>query len=115
MSHSRTDPQVTTDEVWFIPVLGNLWQAYPKWQAEKFPYHSALTAVSKYFISFTRPASLRVILRRICAYMHVPDCVVTVYELPLLPNSTADEAFLRKSGTVQSVDWTFLTGAPVWR
>jgi len=47
--------------------------------------------------------------------MHVRDCVVTVCELPLLPTNTAGETFLHKSGTVQSVDWIFLTGAPAWR
>jgi len=50
-------------------------------------------------IYFFYPTNVSV-LRRICAYIHVPDCVVTIYELPLLPNKTAGETFLHKSGTV---------------
>jgi len=116
LSHLRTDLQVTIDEIWFIPMLGNLWQAYPKWQAEKFPCHAALTAVSIsfFFFFFFYPTSFSV-LRRICAYIHVPDCVVTIYELPLLPNNAAGETFLHKSGTVRSADWIFVIGPPAWR
>jgi hypothetical protein len=36
-------------------------------------------------------------------------------ELPLLANDTASETFLHESGEVRSVDWIFITGAPVWR
>ena len=38
-------------------------------------------------------------------HTHTSDCVQTVYELPFLPNNTASETFLRKSGAVRSVDW----------
>jgi len=48
-------------------------------------------------------------------YIHIPDCVQTVYELPLLPNNTASETFLHKSGEVRSVDGIFITGASAWR
>ena len=48
-----------------------------------------------------------------CIYVQ-SDCVETVYELPLLPNNTASEMFLHKSGAVRSVDWMFIVGAPVW-
>jgi hypothetical protein len=41
-------------------------------------------------------------------YIHISDCVQTVYELPLLPNSTASEPYLHKSGAVRSVDWMSL-------
>jgi len=63
---------------------------------------------------FSYPTSVSV-LRRLCAYIHVSDCVVTIYELPLLPNSNAGETFLHKSGTVRSADWIFLVGPPAWR
>jgi len=33
----------------------------------------------------------------------------------LLPNNTASETNLHKSGAVRSVDWKFITGAPVGR
>jgi hypothetical protein len=33
-------------------------------------------------------------VRLICVYIHIHDCVETVYELPLLPNNTARETFL---------------------
>ena len=38
-------------------------------------------------------------------YIHISDCLDIVYELPLLPNNTASEIFLRKSGAVRSVEW----------
>jgi hypothetical protein len=43
-------------------------------------------------------------------YIYIPDCLEIVYELPLLPNDTASETFLQKSGAVRSVDWIFVTG-----
>ena len=55
------------------------------------------------------------ILWRICLYIYISDRVETVCELLLLPNNTASETFLHKSGAVRSVDWVFITGAPVWR
>ena len=55
------------------------------------------------------------ILCTMCVHIHISDCVETVYELPLLPNSTAGETFLHKSGAVRRVDWIFITGAPAWR
>jgi len=33
----------------------------------------------------------------------------------LLPNKTASETFLHKSGAVRSIDWIFITMAPAWR
>jgi hypothetical protein len=33
----------------------------------------------------------------------------------LLPNNTASETFLHKSGAVGSVDGMFIIGVPVWR
>ena len=38
-------------------------------------------------------------------YIHISDCVKIAYELPLLPNNTASETFLHKSGAMMSVDW----------
>jgi hypothetical protein len=81
------------------------------WQAERFPWHAAFTALP-IFIFFARPASLY------CeehVYTHISDCVRTVYELVLLPNNTASETFLNKSGAVRSVDWIFITEAWAWR
>jgi hypothetical protein len=50
-----------------------------------------------------------------CIYIHIPDCIETEYELLLLPNDTACETFLHKSGVMCSVDWIFITGAPAWK
>jgi hypothetical protein len=38
-----------------------------------------------------------------------------VYELPLLPNNTANETFLQKSGAVQNVGWIFISAAQALR
>ena len=51
----------------------------------------------------------------ICTYIHISDCLQTVYELPLLPNNTASETFLYKSGALRSFDWIFNIGAPSCR
>ena len=48
-------------------------------------------------------------------YRHISDCLQTVYGLPLLPNDTAGETFLYKSGAVRCVDWIFITWAAAWR
>jgi hypothetical protein len=48
-------------------------------------------------------------------YILISDWSEIVYELPLLPNHTASETFLHKSGAVQSVDWVFIIGVPAWR
>jgi hypothetical protein len=63
-------------------------------------------------ISFARPASLY------CdehVHIYISECLEILYELPLLPNNTAGETFLHKSGAVRSVDWIFNTGVPAWR
>jgi len=58
-----------------------------------------------------RPNSLfllpdwRLCIVKKCVYTHIPDCVETVYELPLLPNNATSEIFLHKSEAVRSVDW----------
>jgi len=56
-------------------------------------------------------------MKNICVYtaVHIPECVETVYELPLLPNDNASETFLQKSGTVLGVDWILIIGVPTWR
>jgi len=55
------------------------------------------------------------VLRITCEYIHMSDCVENVYELPLLPNSTASETSLYQSGEVRSVDWIFIIESPAWR
>jgi hypothetical protein len=54
-------------------------------------------------------------LWRICVYMYIPACAETVYDLPLLPNRSANEICLHKSGAVWSVDWIFINRAPAGR
>jgi len=46
------------------------------------------------------------------SYIRIFDGVETVYELPLLPNNTASETFLHKSGAVRGVDWICIIGEP---
>ena len=74
--------------------LTNPWHVCPKW-------HAALTVVIFIiiFISFARPASLY-FTEHVYTYMHISDCIQTVYALPLLPNNTASETLLYKSGAM---------------
>jgi hypothetical protein len=66
------------------------------------------------FIYFS-PSSISTFWR-ICVYINISDYIEIVHELPLLPNSTANEIFfLNKSGAVRSVDWIFITGTPAGR
>ena len=44
------------------------------------------------FIPFFPPTSVS-ILCTICVYVHVSDCVQTVYELPMLPNNNTAKYF----------------------
>jgi hypothetical protein len=64
-------------------------------------------------LNFSCPTSFSVLWTYV--YIHIPDCVETVYELPLLPNNIASDVFLQKSTEVRSVDRIFTTGAPAWR
>ena len=79
-------------------------------RAQNGTRHSLLSHL--YFISFTRLVSLYC---EECLYVHISDWVEIVYELPLLQNNPASEAFLHNSGAVRSVDLIFLTGASGWR
>jgi len=83
------------------------------WDTQRFPWHMAFTAVpiSCYFF---RPTNVS-ILWRICAYIHISDCVEIIYKLLLLPNNTASETFLYKLGVKQSVDWIFITRTQGWQ
>ena len=51
----------------------------------------------------------------ICMYTHISDCIEAVYELSLLPNNTASDICVLKSGAVRSVNWIFIIRAPTWR
>jgi hypothetical protein len=69
ISHSRADLQVNIDEIRFIPVPANLWHAYPKWRAEKFPLHSALTACLNFFLFLLTDQHLySYIVKNMCLY-----------------------------------------------
>jgi len=70
----------------------------PICHVEIFPWHTTFTVVPfKNF--FFYPTSV-FIVRSVCVYIHAFDSVEIVYELPLLPNNTATETFLHKSGAV---------------
>ena len=50
------------------------------WYVERFPWHVAFTAVPiSFFYFFAQPASLYC---EECVYIHIFDCVETVYKLP---------------------------------
>jgi len=55
------------------------------------------------------------IVKNMCIYTHISDFVETVYELPSLPDNTACETFLHKSGSVRKCDLIFIIGVPAWR
>jgi hypothetical protein len=69
--------------------------------------HSLLS--KNFFIPLTDQGHY--IVKNMCAYTHIPDCVDIVFELPLLPNYTASETFLGKSGWIGIVNWVFVTEA----
>ena len=98
-----------------LPWLANLRHACPKRYAERYPWHAAATAVVTF--SFLLHDQLLYIVKNMCVYIyiHMSECLGTVCEWPLLPNSTAREAYLHKTVTVWSVNWIFIIGAPAWR
>jgi hypothetical protein len=58
--------------------LPTLWHVYPKWHAERFPWHAAFTAVPVFFISFARPPSL-CCAEHVYIYTHIcprTDCIL---------------------------------------
>ena len=84
----------------------------PKVAREKIPLARGIQFCPNYFYLFC-PTSFS-ILWTIFVYIHVSDCVEIVYEVPLLPNNTANETFLHKLGAVRSSDWIFIFGVPAW-
>jgi hypothetical protein len=55
------------------------------------------------YVTFSIPQRLHTVKNiyvyiYIRTYIHIPDCVQTVYELPLLPNNTAVKYFYTNSG-----------------
>ena len=75
-----------------------------------------ISLLSQFCIYFLRPASLYCEeYVHIYTHTHICDCVETVYELPSLPNYTANETCLRKSGAVRCVDWICIIGLQAWR
>ena len=85
----------------------------PAWNGpRKISLERGIHFSPKLFISFAQSASLY------CeqyVYINISDCIQNVYELPLLPNNTATETFLHKSGEVRNVYWIFITVASAWR
>jgi len=83
------------------------------WHEESFPWHAEFTAVP--FFLLLLPDQRLYIVKTVCIYIHIPDCVEILYELPFVPNNTASETFLHNWGAVGRVDWIFIIGAPAWR
>jgi len=83
------------------PGLTNLWHAGPTRHAERSFAHDIHGCPIFFLIFFQRRIFIS---SRTCVYIHISDCLGIVYELPLLPNNTASEVFLHRSGAVLSVD-----------
>ena len=89
-------------------------QGWPTYGTKlRLPWQAVFTDV-QIFTSLVRPAYLYC-EGHVFTYIHISDCIQSVYALPLLPNNTASETFLFQSGAMWSVDWIFITGAPAWR
>ena len=80
----------------------------------KISLANAASLLSHYLYSFFTYQCLYIVKKNIYIYRQISDCVETVFELPLLPNNTANEKYLLKSGDVPSVDWIFTIGVLTW-
>jgi hypothetical protein len=74
-------------------------------------WHTEFTAVSFLFYFVFPFDQLLYIVKNMCIYTRVCS-VAIVYELLLLPNKTASETFLHKSGALRSVMTGYLS---LWR
>jgi hypothetical protein len=70
--------------------------------------------LSQFFISFALPAS-PYCAECVCVYIHISDCVQTVYELPLLLNNTIVKHFYTNLGRWEVLTGYLSLGAPAWR
>jgi hypothetical protein len=114
--HWRVNHQPLDCRQYLLAGLTNLWHADPKWHTESFPCHTH-SLLSQFFFLLLLPDQRLCIVKtiRVCVCVYISDCVVIVYELPLLPNNTESEPFLHKSGAVGGVEGIFITGVPAWR
>jgi len=108
----RHDLSVSSVSSMDNPGLTNLWHAYPERRAASLTWYAAFSAALIHYF-FTRPASKY--REELCIYTHIPDCVETLYDLPLLSNNATSQKFLHKSEAVRSVDWIFIAGSSAWR
>jgi hypothetical protein len=97
------------------PGLANVWHVCPKWHSEYFPWNTAFTAVPTFNFFYQNSVSTLSQYVYINKYIHIYACIETVHKLPLLSKSIGCVTFLHEPGTVRSVDWAFIIGAPVWR
>jgi len=76
------------------------------WQVERFPWHTAFTAVPICFISLPDQHHKDIIKNMsICAFMYMNYWCYQLY---------CQETFSHKMGAVRSVDWIFIIGAQTW-
>ena len=82
----------------------------------KFPWHVSFNPIPFFILLDQRFYIVKniyiYIYIYIYMYIYVFDCVGDVHEIPLLPNNTASETFLLKSGRGRSVYCRFIIGAP---
>jgi len=86
----------------------NVW--HPAFRPVSFFFLISLSDQSMYIVNNMCVCVCMYIYIYICAHTHI--WVETVCALLLVPNNTASETFLHKSGAVRSVDWLVIVGAP---
>ena len=92
--------------------LANRGHVCPKSWAERFPLARLIHCCPNLFPFLLPDQHFYIVKNMFYIYRHTSDCVETVYELPLLPNNTGSETFLRKSGAIRNVEWIFIIGVP---
>ena len=99
-----------------VPILQEAgWTPGPVWTGGKScPYRDSIPDCPVYSQSLYRLSYNTHTHTRTYIHTHISECVGTVYELPLLTNSTASEIFVHKSEEVWKVDWIFIIGVPAW-
>ena len=99
----------------FVPffVTDVLMARVPEMVSGKISFARGIQCCPNFFYFFC-PISVSISWRT-CVYIYISDCVESVYELPSLPNKTASETFLHKSGAARGVGCIFIIGALTWR
>ena len=79
----HTDPFVPSQvpASWNRPGQTNLWHAYPKWHADRFPWHSAFSAIPAFLLPYHRQCIVKnmcvcvCVCICVCVYIYICVCV----------------------------------------